>query len=152
MFVLGGKSLRGNCQADLYEFHFGKWYLPPPTYYTADTTTPSTPTPTTHAHTLTDTKTWSLVKTTGRGPGPRWGHSAAIGKAADGDVMYIFGGCDASATYAELYAYHFGNYYYKKKIITANLDMYSPFSHAHLVAHWDATMSFSSLFSCLCHS
>ena len=28
--------------------------------------------------------------------------------------MYIFGGCDAAATYAELYAYHFGNYYYKK--------------------------------------
>eukprot|EP01087_Luapelamoeba_hula_P021474 TRINITY_DN7518_c0_g2_i1.p1 TRINITY_DN7518_c0_g2~~TRINITY_DN7518_c0_g2_i1.p1 ORF type:complete len:768 (-),score=107.22 TRINITY_DN7518_c0_g2_i1:250-2553(-) len=56
-----------------------------------------------------DTKTWSVVKTTGRGPGPRWGHTAVIAKFHGDWAMYIFGGSDGIAVYAELFVYQFAS-------------------------------------------
>ncbi|KAL6063740.1 STE/STE11 protein kinase, variant 1 [Balamuthia mandrillaris] len=55
-----------------------------------------------------DTRSWTLVKTRGKPPSPRWGHSAVVTTDnRNNSVMYIFGGGDGTADFSQLYAYYF---------------------------------------------
>ena len=55
------------------------------------------------------TNTWSLTKTLGELPQPRWGHRAII---TDGGLMYVVGGFSGAPEFEHLFVYNFGKSFF----------------------------------------
>jgi Protein kinase domain/PB1 domain/Galactose oxidase, central domain len=51
-----------------------------------------------------ETRKWATLDTVGSAPGARWGHAAAVSR----DKLFLFGGTDGQANFADLYCYAFG--------------------------------------------